>query len=85
MHDELFDYIESMGPGTAIWTDADIIVGSVSVFRDSGIMAHPGYLATMKEIGAKELWEERGTLEPQCLPDCFESIIEPDCVADDIG
>ena len=60
MHDELFDHIESTGPGDAIWTDADNIIGSVSIFRDSGIMAHPGYLATMKLIGAKDLWEERG-------------------------
>jgi TolB-like protein len=58
--DDLFAVIDAYNAKATTWSDADNIMNSVTIFRDSGITADPRYVAAMTDYGVVEAWDTRG-------------------------
>ena len=58
--DRYYELILAHGLTDSSWTDADILIFSGTLYRESGFTAHPKYLEVAEATGLVEIWEQRG-------------------------
>ena len=58
--DRYFELILAHELTDSSWTDADVLIYSGILYRESGFTAHPQYLGVAKATGIVETWEQRG-------------------------
>ncbi len=58
--DRYYELILAHGLTDSSWTDADVLIYSGTLYRESGFTAHPRYLEVAAATGLVEVWEQRG-------------------------
>jgi hypothetical protein len=58
--DRYFELILAHGLTDSSWTDADVLIFSGTLYRESGFTSHPKYLGVATATGLVEIWEQRG-------------------------